>query len=59
MRQTVFMKYSYAFAFILALVTLSSCELAGDIFQAGMWTAVILIVLVIVLIMWLLRRFRR
>ncbi|MBC3540967.1 hypothetical protein ACFSC6_06870 [Rufibacter sediminis] len=51
---------AYFFAFMLLItVTLSSCEMIGDIFKAGMWTAVIIIVLVIFLIMWLLRKIRR
>ena len=41
------------------VVTFSSCELVGDIFQAGFWTAIIVIVLVIALIIWLFSRFRR
>lgn len=51
---------AYFFAFMLILtMTLSSCDVIGDIFQAGMWTAVIIIVIVIALIMWLLRKIRR
>jgi hypothetical protein len=41
------------------MTTLSSCELVGDIFEAGFWTAIIVIVLVIGLIIWLVSRFRR
>ena len=43
---------------VLLTLTLSSCELVGDIFEAGMWTAVIIIVVVVLLIGWLLRKFR-
>ncbi|MBA9079384.1 MULTISPECIES: hypothetical protein [Rufibacter] len=50
----------YFFALMmLVTLTLSSCELVGDIFKAGMWTAVIIIVLIIVLVMWLFRKIRR
>ncbi|ALI98608.1 hypothetical protein [Rufibacter tibetensis] len=50
---------AYFFAFMLVLtMTVSSCDVIGDIFQAGMWTAVIVIVLVIVLVLWLLRKIR-
>jgi hypothetical protein len=43
----------------LAMVmTLSSCEIVGGIFKAGFWTAIILIVLVIILILWLIRKMR-
>lgn len=44
---------------LLATTTLASCEMVGGIFKAGFWTALILIILVVVLIFWLLRRFRR
>ena len=46
--------------FIVAMaMTLSSCEVVGGIFKAGFYTAIILIVLVIVIILWLVRRGRR
>ncbi|WP_202923732.1 hypothetical protein [Pontibacter fetidus] len=44
--------------FILMALTLSSCELVGDIFEAGMWTALIVIVLIILLVTWLFRKLR-
>ncbi|WP_165838135.1 hypothetical protein [Pontibacter arcticus] len=47
------------FVFVLLATTLSSCELVGDIFEAGMWTAVIIIVLIVLLIGWLFRKLRR
>jgi hypothetical protein len=44
--------------FFLA-ITFSSCEVVGGIFKAGFWTAIILIVLVVGLILWLVGRGRR
>ena len=44
---------------LVLVVTLSSCELVGDIFEAGFWAAIIIVVLVIALIIWLVNRFRR
>lgn len=43
---------------IIALLTttLTSCELVGDIFKAGMWTGIIVVVLVIALIIWLVSK---
>jgi hypothetical protein len=41
------------------LVSLNSCEVIGGIFKAGFWTAIILVVLVVVLILWLINRGRR
>lgn len=44
----------------LAMVmTLSSCEVVGGIFKAGFYTAIILVVLVLVIIIWLVRKMRR
>jgi len=45
--------------FVLMGLTLSSCELVGDIFEAGMWTALVIIVLIILLIAWIFRKLRR
>lgn len=53
-------KLSSVWLCALALVlTLSSCEVVGGIFKAGFYTAIILIVLVIVIILWLVRKMRR
>jgi predicted lysophospholipase L1 biosynthesis ABC-type transport system permease subunit len=40
-------------------MTFSSCEVIGGIFKAGFWTAIILIVLVVALILWLVGRSRK
>ncbi|MFN0290796.1 hypothetical protein [Pedobacter helvus] len=37
----------------LLVSTLSSCELIGGIFKAGMWTGIILVVVVMALVIWL------
>lgn len=43
---------------IIALLTttLTSCELIGNIFKAGMWTGVVIVVLVLALIIWLISK---
>lgn len=43
---------------IIALVcaVLSSCELIEGIFKAGVWTGVIIVVLVIALVIWLISK---
>ena len=38
------------------LVTLSSCELIGDIFKAGVWAGVLMVVGVIALVFFLISR---
>lgn len=42
-------------AFII-MMGLTSCELAGDIFEAGAWTAIILVVLVIAIVVWIIKK---
>jgi len=52
------MKYPY-YLFVLSLisaVSLTGCEVIGDIFKAGVWTGVLLVVLVIGIIVWLVTR---
>lgn len=54
-------KYSgilLASLFFLA-TALSGCEIIGDIFKAGMWTMLIIIVLVVGLIFWIIRKVRK
>ena len=44
-------------AFLSAfMLTLSSCEVVGGIFKAGMWVGIIVVVLVVFLVMRLLSR---
>lgn len=38
---------------------LSGCEALGNIFQAGMWVGVIVVVLIIALVLWLIGKMRR
>jgi len=52
------MKHSW-YLFVLLLlstVALTGCEVIGDIFKAGVWTGVLLVVLVIGFIVWLLTK---
>ncbi|HKP32866.1 MAG TPA: hypothetical protein VJT83_09065 [Chitinophagaceae bacterium] len=44
---------------ILLAMTLTSCEVVGGIFKAGIWTGIIVVVLVVVLIFWLINRGRK
>jgi len=43
----------------LTLASLSSCEVIGGIFKAGIWVGVIIVVAIIALILWLVGRGRR
>lgn len=42
--------------FVSATLLLSSCELVAGIFEAGVWSGIILVVAVIVLLIWLVRK---
>jgi len=46
-----------AFAMLLAMFT--GCELAGDIFKAGMGVGIFVVIAVVVLIIWLISKFRK
>ena len=52
---------SLLFAILLAfsLVTLSGCSFIGDIFRAGVWLGVIIVVAVIIIILFLISKLRR
>lgn len=49
-------KYSALAIVALLVTTLSSCELVEGIFKAGVWTGVIIVVIVLVLIIWLISK---
>lgn len=52
------MKRIGLFATILTTITLlSSCEVIEGIFKAGMWSGIIIVVIVISLIIWLISKF--
>jgi hypothetical protein len=47
--------YLFVLLFLFAVV-LTGCEVIGGIFKAGVWTGVLLVILVIGIIVWLLTR---
>ena len=44
---------------LVIMMTLSSCEVIGDIFSAGFYLGIFVVIAVIALIIWLVSRFRR
>lgn len=52
------MKNLYTLIALSALTLLSGCELVGDIFKAGAYTGIFVVVVIIALIIWLLSKFR-
>jgi predicted Abi (CAAX) family protease len=55
------MKSNNLFFPLLVLITtlLTSCEAVGDIFQAGIWIGVIIVVLVVGVIFWLINKAKK
>ena len=51
-------RFSFVFLLIASL-TLTSCDVIGDIFEAGVWSGVILVIAIIALVVWLLSRMRK
>ena len=48
------------FAFLLVIVTtLSSCEVIGEIFKAGVWVGIIVVVLIVGIILWVIGKARK
>jgi hypothetical protein len=42
---------------IMVTVMVSSCEVIGGIFKAGVWTGTIIVVLILALVIWLISKF--
>jgi hypothetical protein len=53
------MKNLTTLSILVMLLTMTSCELVGDIFSAGFYTALILVVLVIAIIAFVIIKVRR
>jgi cytosine/uracil/thiamine/allantoin permease len=49
-------KYSIFTVLALLVTTLSSCELIEGIFKAGVWSGIIIVVVVLALIIWLVSK---
>jgi len=43
---------------LLLIVTMSSCDVVGDIMEFTMWTTLIVVAVVILLVMWIIRKLR-
>ena len=53
-------KYILRFAALfIVLFSFTSCELIGDIFQAGLFVGILIVVLILALIFWIVRKFRK
>jgi FtsH-binding integral membrane protein len=41
------------------VVSLTSCQAIGDIFKAGMWVGIIVVVVIIAVVLWLIGKVRK
>ena len=46
-------------ALLVGLTALSSCEVMGDLMEFGVWIGIIIVVAVVALIWWIIRKFKR
>ena len=49
-------KYSILALLGLVVTTLSSCDLVEGIFKAGVWSGVIIVVVILALVIWLISK---
>jgi hypothetical protein len=47
------------FTFVLLAMVFTGCEVIGGIFEAGLWVGVLLVVLVIAIIFWVVKKLFR
>ncbi len=52
-RSTLFISLAFITAFFI------SCEAVGDVFKAGIWMGIIIVVLVVGLIFWLINKAKK
>jgi len=51
--------FKLGFIALFLATMLTSCEVIGDIFQAGVGVGVFLVIFVVVIIIWVISRFRK
>lgn len=45
------------FLLLILISFLSGCEIVGGIFEAGVWFGILIVVLVVAVLIWVLRKF--
>ena len=43
---------------LVVLLSVTSCEVIGDIFQAGMSVGIFLVILIVAIVIWIISKFR-
>ena len=51
------LKIPQLFILLFVLLVSTGMDIVGDIFEAGLWIGAIIVILIIVLIVWLVRKF--
>lgn len=44
---------------VFAAFTLTGCELIGDVLEFGVWLGIIIVVVIIALVLWIIRKLKR
>ena len=52
-------KFTNTFPLFLAAFLFSSCRVIGGIFKAGVWTGVIVIVILVAIILWVISKLNK
>jgi hypothetical protein len=53
------MKPITIFSLLFLLFSVSSCNVIADIFKAGFWVGIIAVILIVMIVLFLLRKMRR
>ena len=48
--------FSFVLAALISAFALTGCEIVGDIFEAGLWVGIIVVVGIIALVIWLIAK---
>lgn len=46
-------------ALLFVITAMSSCEVIGDLIEFGIWVGIIIVVAVVALIYWIIRKFKK
>lgn len=54
-----YLKWLYSLLFLFFSLTLSGCDLIGDVLEFGFWTAIIIIGILVLIVYFVARMFRK
>ena len=52
------MKHNSFLLLLLVLLSLTGCEVIGGIFKAGVWVGILVVVLMLIGVFWIMRKFQ-